>query len=200
MAKIYHIFGGISQHELKGILDEAGFLTIKGRKLLERIGVEIGERVSIGLSTIQNLVNLYNGWKTPERPIDPESELIIGKYLKIPEDDIFLWNKVEELKQTYKMGIKIARDTKIGDDVVLGLGVSIGKSCEISEKCELDLFSTIHDRVFLGKAVFIGKDSDIESGSQLMDRVTITPRSVVKENSIISKGTVFKENKKYQKF
>ena len=63
----------------------------------------------------------------------------------------------------------------------MGLGFSIGENCEISADCELDMFSTIHDRVFFGKSVFIGKDADVKSGCKLMDRVIITPRSVVKQ-------------------
>jgi choline kinase len=60
MVKVHHIFGGISQSELEGVLDEAGFLTTIGKKLLERIGVKTGARVSIGESTVQKLVSLYN--------------------------------------------------------------------------------------------------------------------------------------------
>ena len=198
MVKVYHIFRGISQSELEGILHESGFLTTIGKKLLERIGVKTESGVSIGRGTVQNLVNLYNAWKAPEHPLDPETDLLVGKFLKVPEDDVLLWNKVEELRQSYRMGIKIGRDTKIGDDVLLGLGVSIGENCEISADCELDMFSTIQDRVFLGKSVFIGKDANVESGCRLMDRVIVTPRSVVKENSIIGEGNVFKGNKKYQ--
>jgi len=78
MGKVYHIFGGILEHELEGILDKSGFLTIKGRRLLGRIGVETGPKVAIGKSTIQNLVNLYNVWRRPARPIDLEIELLIG--------------------------------------------------------------------------------------------------------------------------
>jgi len=156
MAKVHHIFGGISEHELENILDKSGFLTIKGKKLLVRMGVETGIKVSIGKTTIQNLVNLYNAWKMPDHPIDPRIELLAGK-LTVPEDDIFLWNKVEELKEFYRMGIKIGEGTQIGEEVNLGLGVSIGKSCEISEKSELALFSTIHDRVFLGKQSLLEK-------------------------------------------
>jgi NDP-sugar pyrophosphorylase family protein len=197
MAKVYHIFGGISEHELESILDKSGFLTIKGKKLLARMGVQTGIKVSIGKTTIQNLVNLYKAWKTPDHPIAPEIELLVGK-LAVPEDDIFIWNKVEELKETYRMGIKIGEFSKIGEEVMIGLGVSIGRYCEVSERCELDLFATILDRVFLGKAVFIGKDSDVESGSRLMDRVVVAPRTVVKENSFIPEVFVFNENKKYQ--
>lgn len=198
MVRVYHIFGGISESELEGISDRFGFLTTIGKKLLERIGVETGAGVSIGRSTVQNLVSLYNAWKAPQHPLDPETEVIIGKCLQVPEDDVLLWNKVEELKQSYKMGIKIGRKTKIGNDVLLGLGVSIGEYCEISADCELDMFSTIHDRVILGKSVFIGKDSDVESGCKLKNRVIVSPRSVVKKNSIIKGGKVFKENTKYQ--
>jgi len=96
------------------------------------------------------------------------------------------------------MGIKIGENTKIGEDVNLGLGVSIGKYCEISERCELNIFSTIHDRVYMGRAVFIGRDSDVESGSRLMDKVIIAPRNTVKKNSLIPEGSVFDKNKKYQ--
>jgi len=199
MVKGRHIFGGISQHELEGILDGCGLLTANGKKLLERIGVHTEAGVSIGRSTIQNLVSLYNAWKAPEHPLDPETDLLVGKCLRVPEDDIFLWNKVEELRRSYRMGIKIGRQTKIANDVLLGLGVSIGNHCELSEGCELDMFSTIHDGVFFGKSVFIGKDSDVESGCRLIDRVIVAPRCVVIENSIIREDTVVKENKKYQK-
>lgn len=198
MVKVRHIFRGISQAELEGVFDEAGFLTPNGKKLLERIGVKTGAGVSIRPSTVQNLVNLHNAWKAPKQPLDPETEVIIGNCLRVPEDDVLLWNKVEELRKSYKMGIEIGRDTKIGDNVLLGLGVSIGEHCEISTDCELDIFSTVHDRVFLGKSVFVGKDSDVESGCKLMGRVTVSPRSVVKKNSIIKEGSVFKGNKKYQ--
>ena len=198
MPKIYHIFGGISEQELDGIVDESEFLTITGKKLIEKMGVETGRNVSIGKTTIQNLVNLYNAWKNPDRPLDPGIELIIGNHVNIPEDDVMLWNKAEKLRGSYKMGIKIGDYTKIGEEVNLGPGVSIGRSCEISQGCELDFFSTIHDRVFLGKAVLIGKDSDVESGSRLMDKVVIVPRTVVKKNCFIPEGIVFNENKKYQ--
>jgi acetyltransferase-like isoleucine patch superfamily enzyme len=198
MVKIYHLFGGISQFELENIIDEFGFITTDGKKLLERIGVKTEAGVSIGRSTLQNLVSLYNAWKSPGRSLDKETDLLVGKVLRVPEDDVLLWNKVEELRQSYKMGIKIGRNTKIGDDVLLGIGVSIGENCEISSNCELDMFSTIQDRVFLGKSVFTGKDSDVESGCRIMDRVTVSPRSVVKKNSIIKKNIMFKENIKYQ--
>ncbi len=197
MARVYHIFGGISEQELDGIVDESEFLTITGKKLLEKMGVETGRNVSIGKTTIQNLVNLYNAWKNPDRPFDREIELQIGK-VEIPEDDAMLWNKAEELRESFKMRIRIRDYTKIGEEVNLGLGVSIGRSCEISERCEVDFFSTIHDRVFLGKAVLIGKDSDVESGSRLMDKVIIVPRAVVKKNCFVPEGIVFNENKKYQ--
>lgn len=197
MPKIYHIFGGISEQELDGIVDESEFLTITGKKLLEKMGVETGRNVSIGKTTIQNLVNLYNAWKNPDHPINPEIELKIGK-VEISENDVMLWDKAEKLRESYKMGIRIGDYTKIGEEVNLGPGVSIGRSCEISERCELDFFSTIHDRVFLGKAVLIGKDSDVESGSRLMDKVVIVPRTVVKKNCFIPEGIVFNENKKYQ--
>ena len=198
MPKIYNIFGGISEQELDGIVDESEFLTITGKKLLEKMGVETGRKVSIGKTTIQNLVNLYNAWKNPDRPLDPGIELIIGNHVNIPEDDVMLWNKAEKLREAYKMGIKIGDYTKIGEEVNLGPGVSIGRSCEISQGCELDFFSTIQDRVFLGEAVLIGKDSDVESGSRLMGKVVIVPRTVVKKNCFIPEGIVFNENKKYQ--
>jgi len=140
-AKIYHIFGGISEHELDGIVDDSGFLTTTGKMLLEKMGVETGREVSSAKSTIQNLDNLYNSWKNPDRPLHPEIELQIGK-VEIPKDDAMLWDKAEKLRGSYEMGIKIGDYTKIGEEVNLGVGVSIGRSCEISERCELEVFST----------------------------------------------------------
>jgi len=198
MTEIHHIFKGIPEHELEGVLDQSGFLTIKGQDLLRRIGVETEAKVSIGKSTIQNLVSLYNEWKKPKTPLDPESELIIGKFLSIPEDDVYLQGKLDVLRKSYKMGIKIGEGTKVGEEVSLGLGVSIGRHCEISDLCELCIFSTIHDRVYIGKAAFIGKDCDIEAGSRVMAKAVIAPRNIVKENSVITEGIVFDENRKYR--
>jgi acetyltransferase-like isoleucine patch superfamily enzyme len=198
MTEIYHIFKGIPEHELEGVLDKSGFLTTKGQELLKRIGVETEAKVSVGMSTIQNLVNLYNEWKRPKAPLDPESEFIIGKFLGIPEDDVYLQEKLNVLTKSYRMGIKIGEGTRIGEEVSLGLGVSIGRYCEISDLCELCIFSTIHDRVSLGKAVFVGKDSDLEAGSRIMAKAVIAPRNIVKENSGITEGIVFDENRKYR--
>jgi len=197
MAKIHHIFGGIAEHELDGILDESGFVTTQGQKLLRKIGVETEKKVSIGKTTIKNLFVLYNGWKTPKIPIDPETELIVGNFLKIPEDDTYLLKKWEILEQSFNMGIKIGEGTRIGEDVGLGLGVSVGRYCEVSDLCELCIFSTIHDRVYLGKSAHIGKDSDVKSGSRVMARAVVAERTIVKENSLIAEGIVFKDNKKY---
>src|SRR4030043_252635 len=75
-----------------GYYVETPFLTITGKKLLEKMGVETGRKVSIGKTTIQNLVNLYNAWKNPDRPLDPGIELIIGNHVNIPDDDVILGN------------------------------------------------------------------------------------------------------------
>jgi NDP-sugar pyrophosphorylase family protein len=198
MAQIHHIFSGISEEELDGALSKSGVLTIKGHDLLRRMGVETGPKLSIGMTTIQNLVILYNEWKRPKTRVHPETELIIGNYIEIPEDDVYLYGKSNELTQFFKMGIKVGEGTKVGETVHIGLGVSIGRYCEISELCDLCIFSTLHDRVHLGKAVFVGKDSDVESGSRIMAKAVIGPRNIVKENSIIPEGSVFNENKKYR--
>lgn len=198
MTEIYHIFKGISEHELEGLLNESGFLTIKGQKLLRRMGVETEVRVSVAKSTIKNLVSLYNEWKRPKTSIDSETELIIGKFLSIPEDDVYLQEELDVLIESYKMGIKVGEGTKIGENVSLGLGVSIGRYCEVSDLCELCIFCTIADRVVLGKGSFVGKDSDIQSGSMLMPKAIIAPRNIVKENSIITEGTAFNANVKYR--
>lgn len=198
MTEIRHIFGGISEYELDGVLDESGFLTTKGQELLRKIGVNTEAKVSIGKTTIKNLVSLYNDWKRPGTSIDSETELIIGKFLSIPEDDVYLQERWDALWHSFKMGIKVGEGTKIGEDVSLGLGVSIGRYCEISDLSELCSFCTIQDRVFLGKRSFVGKDSDIQSGSMLMPKAVIAPRNIVKENSFIPEGTVFNANMKYR--
>jgi acetyltransferase-like isoleucine patch superfamily enzyme len=196
--KVRHIFGGISESNLEGFLDETGFLTAAGKRSLENLGVKTGARVSIGRTTLRNLAEVYNAWRAPERPVDAKAELLIGREIDVPEDDLFLWDKLEQLRRSYKMRITIGDNTKIGAEVNIGLGVSIGSDCEISERCELDMFSTLHDGVFLGRGVFVGKDSDVESGSRLLDKAVIAPRCVVKKKSLIRPGAVFKENKKYQ--
>ncbi len=198
MTKIHHIFGGISGYELNGALDDSGVLTAQGQELLRKIGVDVEAEVSIGKTTIQNLVGLYNAWKIPKTPMDSETEIITGKFFKIPEDDVYLQKKYDALAKIYKMGIKIGKGTKIGENVILGLGVSIGRYCDISDNCELCIFSTVKDRVYLGKASFVGKDSEIESESRVMSRAVIAPRNIVKKNSIIAEGFVFNENRKYR--
>ncbi len=85
------------------------------------------------------------------------------------------------------MGIKIGEGTKIGENVRLGLGVSIGRYCDISDNCEWCIFSTVKDRVYLGKASFVGKDSDIESDSRVMSRAVIAPRNIVKKTRSLLK-------------
>lgn len=194
MAKVYHIFKGIPEIELREALDESGGITNKGREILRKIGVIVEEKVSIGRSTIKNLVGLYNEWKKPKIPPDSETELIVGKFLNIQDDDIFLYEKLDLLMKSYKMGIKIGKGTKIGENVSLGIGVSIGKYCEISDFCELCIFSTIQDHVYLGRGVFVGKDSDIESGSKIMDKAVIAPRNIVPQNSFIAEKSLFNEN------
>jgi acetyltransferase-like isoleucine patch superfamily enzyme len=198
MAKVYHIFGVIPEHEIGGMVDEQGFVTPKGQKLLKRIGVETGPGVSINKSTIRALVRLYNEWKRPHRQIDSETELIVGKFLGIPEEDIYLEERLDELRHSFRMGIKIGEGTRIGDTVMLGLGVSIGKFCEISDNCEICIFSTLHDKVHLGKSAFIGKDSEIESESRIMPKAVIAPRNIVKKKSLIAEGSVFNRGNKYQ--
>ena len=198
MAKVYHIFGVIPEHEIDGMVDELGHLTAKGQKLLKRIGVETGPKVSINKSTIRALVDLYNQWKRPHRQIDSETELIVGKFLGIPEEDIYLEERLDELRHSFRMGIKIGEGTIIGEDVMLGLGVTIGRFCEISDHCEICIFSTLHDKVHLGKSAFIGKDSDVESESRIMPKAVIAPRNIVKKKSLIAEGSVFNRSNKYQ--
>ena len=198
MAKVYHIFGVIPEDEIDGMVDEQGFITAKGQKLLKRIGVETGSRVSIKKSTIKVLVNLYNEWKRPHRRIDSETELIVGKFLEIPEEDIYLEERLDELRQSFRMGIKVGEGTSIGEDVMLGVGVSIGKFCEISDYCEICIFSTIHDKVHLGKSAFVGRDSDIRSESRILPKAVIAPRNIVKKKSLIAEGSVFNRINKYQ--
>ena len=198
MAKVYHIFGVIPDHEIDGMVDELGYLTAKGQKLLKRIGVETGPKVSINKSTIRALVNLYNQWKRPHRQIDPETELIVRKFLGISEGDIYLEERLDELRHSFRMGIKIGEGTIIGEDVMLGLGVTIGRFCEISDHCEICIFSTLHDKVHLGKSAFIGKDSDVESESRIMPKAVIAPRNIVKKKSLIAEGSVFNRANKYQ--
>ena len=198
MAKVYHIFGVIPEHEIDGMVDELGFLTAKGQRLLKKIGVETGPKVSIKKSTIRALVSLYNQWKRPNRQIDPETELIVGKFLGIPEEDIYLEERLDELRHSFRMGIKIGEGTIIGEDVMLGLGVTIGRFCEISDHCEICIFSTLHDKVHLGKSAFIGKDSDVESESRIMPKAVIAPRNIVKKKSLIAEGSVFNRGNKYQ--
>ena len=198
MAEIYHIFGVIPEYEIEGMVDEHGFVTAKGQRSLKRIGVETGPKVSIKKSTIRVLVNLYNEWKRPHPRIDSETELIVGKFLGIPEEDIYLEDRLDELRQSFRMGIKIGEGTRIGEDVMLGLGVTIDKFCEISDNCEICIFSTIHDKVHLGKSAFVGKDSEIESESRIMPKAVIAPRNIVKKKSLIAEGSVFNRSNKYQ--
>jgi acetyltransferase-like isoleucine patch superfamily enzyme len=198
VAKVYHIFGVIPEHEIEGMLDEQGFITAKGQKLLKKIGVETGSKVSIKGSTLRSLINLYNEWKRPRRRIDPEIELIVGKFLGTPEEDIYLEERLDELRQSFRMGIKIGEGTRIGENVMLGLGVSIGRFCEISDNCEICIFSTLHDKVHLGKSAFVGKDSEIESESRIMPKAVIAPRNIVKKKSLIAEGSVFNRSNKYQ--
>jgi acetyltransferase-like isoleucine patch superfamily enzyme len=197
VAEIYRMFGVIPEDEIDGIADEQGVITIEGRKLLKRIGVETGSKVSIRKSTIRSLINLYNEWKRPHRRIDSETELIVGKFLGIPEEDIYLEDRLSELRHSFRMGIRIGGGTRIGEHVMLGLGVSIGKFCEVSDQCEICMFSTIHDNVYLGKSAFVGKDSEIESGSKIMPKAVIAPRNLVKEKSSIAEGSVFNQGNKY---
>jgi NDP-sugar pyrophosphorylase family protein len=197
VAEIHHIFGVIPEHEIDGMVDEQGVITIEGRKLLKRIGVETGSKVSIRKSTIRSLINLYNEWKRPHRRIDSETELIVGKFLGIPEEDIYLEDRLNELRHSFRMGIRIGGGSRIGEDVMLGLGVSIGKFCEVSDQCEICMFSTIHDNVYLGKSAFVGKDSEIESGSKIMPKAVIASRNLVKEKSSIAEGSVFNQGNKY---
>jgi acetyltransferase-like isoleucine patch superfamily enzyme len=198
VAEVYHIFGVIPEDEIDGMVDEQGCITAKGQKLLNKIGVETGSRVSIKKSTIKILVNLYNEWKRPHRRIDSETELIVGKFLGIPEEDIYLEERLDELRQSFRMGIKVGEGTRIGEDVMLGLGVSIGKFCEISDYCEICIFSTIYDKVHLGKSAFVGKDSDVESESRIMPKAIIAPRNIVKKKSLIGEGSVFNQSNKYR--
>jgi acetyltransferase-like isoleucine patch superfamily enzyme len=179
------------------MVDEQGVITPKGRELLKRIGVERESNVSIKKSTIRLLINLYNEWKRPRPRIDSETELIVGKFLGIPEEDIYLEERLGELRQSFKMGIKIGEGTRIGEDVMLGLGVSVGNFCEISDQCEICVFATIHDKVYLGKSAFVGKDSEIESESRIMPEAVIAPRNIVKKKSLIAEGSVFNLNNKY---
>jgi len=180
---------------LLGILDISGILTPRGRDMLERIGVHTGENVSFGESTIQNLVSLYSAWENPIRT-DPELELVAGRDMNVPGDTFLYWEKAKELKQSSKMGIKIGEGTKIGQDVKLGLGVSIGADCEIMDRAELCDFSTVRDKVYVGKAVLIREGSEIKTGSRLMDKVVVGPGSIVSENSFIPEGVVFNECKR----
>ena len=198
MAKVYHIFGVIPEDEIDGMVDEQGFITVKGKKLLKRIGVETGSKVSIKKSTIRVLVNLYNEWKRPRPRIDSETELIVGQFLGTPEEDVYLEDRLDELRQSFRMGIKVGEGTRIGEDVMLGVGVSIGKFCEISDYCEICIFSTIRDKVHLGKSAFVGKDSDIESESRILPKAVIALRNIVKKKSLIAEGSVFNRSNKYQ--
>ena len=198
MAKVYHIFGVIPEDEIDGMVDEQGFITVKGKKLLKRIGVETGSKVSIKKSTIRVLVNLYNEWKRPRPRIDSETELIVGQFLGTPEEDVYLEDRLDELRQSFRMGIKVGEGTRIGEDVMLGVGVSIGKFCEISDYCEICIFSTIRDKVHWGKSAFVGKDSDIESESRILPKAVIAPRNIVKKKSLIAEGSVFNRSNKYQ--
>ena len=179
------------------MVDEQGVITPKGRELLKRIGVERESNVSIRKSTLRLLINLYNEWKRPRPRIDTETELIVGKFLGIPEEDIHLEERLGELRHSFKMGIKIGEGTRIGEDVMLGLGVSIGKFCEVSDYCEICVFATVHDKVYLGKSAFVGKDSEIGSESRIMANATVAPRNIVKKKSIIAEGSVFNQGKKY---
>ncbi len=197
MAKVYHIFGVIPEYEIDGMVDERGFVTPKGRELLKRMGVETGPKVLIRKSTIRLLVSLYNQWKRPCPRIDTETELLVGKFLGIAEEDVYLEERLDELRQTFKMGIKIGEGTTIGEDVMLRLGVSIGKFCEVSDNCEICVFATAHDRVHLGKSVFVGRDSEIESESRIMSRAVIAPRNIVSKKSVIAEGSVFNQGNKY---
>ena len=199
VAKVYHIFGVIPEQEIDGMVDEQGFITANGQTLLKRIGVGTGSKVSIKKSTLRSLINLYNEWKRPHRRIDPEIELIVGKFLGTPEEDIYLEDRLDELRQSFRMGIKVGEGTRIGEDVMLGLGVSIGRFCEISDNCEICIFSTLHDKIHLGKSAFIGKDSDVESESRIMAKAVIAPRNIVKKKSLIAEGSVFNRNNKYQR-
>jgi len=198
MAQIHHIFKGISEHEIDGMVDEQGVITPKGRELLKRIGVERESNVSIRKSTLRLLINLYNEWKRPRPRIDAETELIVGKFLGIPEEDIYLEERLGELRQSFRMGIRIGEGTRIGEDVMLGLGVSIGKFCEVSDNCEICVFATVHDKVYLGKSAFVGKDSEIESESRIMPKAVIAPRNIVKKKSLIAEGSVFNQGNKYR--
>ena len=198
MAKVYHIFGVIPEDEIDGMVDEQGFITAKGQKLLKRIGVETGSKVLIKKSTIRVLVNLYNEWKRPRPRIDSETELIVGQFLGTPEEDVYLEDRLDELRQSFRMGIKVGEGTRIGEDVMLGVGVSIGKFCEISDYCEICIFSTIHDKVHLGKSAFVGRDSDIRSESRILPKAVIAPRNIVKKKSLIAEGSVFNRINKYQ--
>lgn len=198
MADMTPIFGVIPEHEIDGIVDEQDFITPKGRELLKRIGVETGPKVSIKKSTIRSLIILYNQWRRPRPRTDPETELIVGKFLRIPEEDVYLEERMDELRRTFKMGIRISEGTRIGEDVMLGLGISIGKFCEVSDNCEICVFATIHDRVHLGKSVFVGRDSEIESESRIMSRAVIAPRNIIRKKSLIAEGSVFNQGNKYR--
>jgi len=198
VAKVYHIFGVIPDHEIDGMVDELGYLTAKGQKLLKRIGVETGPKVSINKSTIRALVSLYNQWKRPHSQIDPETELIVGKFLGIPEEDIYLEERLDELRHSFRMGIKIGEGTIIGEDVMLGLGVTIGRFCEISDHCEICIFLHPSRQGPPRKSAFIGKDSDVESESRIMPKAVIAPRNIVKKKSLIAEGSVFNRGNKYQ--
>ncbi len=200
MAKVYRIFGVIPEDEIDGMVDEQGVITPKGRELLKRIGVERESNVSIRKSTLRLLINLYNEWKRPRPRIDSETELIVGQFLGTPEEDVYLEDRLDEWRQSFRMGIKVGEGTRIGEDVMLGVGVSIGKFCEISDYCEICIFSTIHDRVHLGKSAFVGKDSDIESESRIMPKAVIAPRNIVKKKSLVAEGSVFNQSNKYQLF
>ena len=197
MAKVYHIFRVIPEHEIDGVVDEQDFITLKGRELLKRMGVETESNVSIRKSTIRLLISLYNQWRRPHPRIDSETELIVGKFLGTPEDDIYLDDRLDELRHSFKMGIRVGEGTRIGEDVMLGLGGSIGKFCEVSDHCEICAFSVVHDRVHLGKSVFVGKDSEIESESRIMPKAIIAPRNIISKKSVIAEGSVFNQGNKY---
>jgi len=198
MGNVYPILGVVPEREIDGMVDEQGFVTPRGRESLKRMGVETGPAVSIGKSTLRLLVDLHRGWRRPRPRIDPEAELIVGKFLGIPEEDIYLEERLGELRKSFRLGVRVGEGTRIGEGVALGPGVCIGRFCEVSDSCEICAFSTIRDKVYLGKSVFIGKDSEIGPGSRIMPGATVAPRNVVMEKAVIAEGGVFNENNKYR--
>ncbi len=185
---ITHLFQGIPNSKLDPELSSQENLE-NLREDFARLGIEIGQNVSIGNSTLEQLLLIVNTALEPPEPIPEEMEILLGGCILGPsaartaED---LENSKDDNDFNITIGdnviigenchldssVKIGKNTIIGDKVIIGTGTEIGDFCEISSHVFFGTDCTVGDCTKADSHTTVGAETVIHPRSQIVYRMT----------------------------